>query len=728
MNLLIFAGVHGSTLLVRSFMDKSPRVLLFLALVAACPNAGTAQWVQYGPPGASGSVSSILKAGAWLFASSPGGGVSRSTNNGLSWQTANNGLTNLNVSSLAAVGNKVFAATAGAGVFASTDGGVSWGPTGPLLDPTNLLISNNIVALATIGTSLFAGPDIYGVFYSPNSGVNWYPAGKGLSLKPVNCFFSKDSLIFAGTLTDGVYRTTDSGKTWSPSNLGGAQLDVRAFASSGGNLFAATFGSGLFVSTNNGDSWHTGNAGLTNSFLLSLATVRLAGGGTTLFAGSAYAGMFTSTDNGTTWVPVTLVLSENTVSAFTVDGSSIYAGTTDGVLVSTDAGIHWKEITAGFTQSTVNSLLLMTGNLLAATTGGVFESSTRGATWTRMNEGLTAPNVNSISAAGTTLIAGTKSNGAYVRAAADSAWKATTLEGLISAVGSCEGTLLASPASYGVYYSQDNGTTWVLGGPGTGIGVSIEGFASSPPYAYAASNGYGLLRSTDDGRHWAPSNSAMKDLHAHACAATDSTVYLSTAAGVFISSDFGVTWSPISNGLENHSVTALAVTGRTLLAGTADGGVYVSADNGSHWRPANAGLPVLSIRSIVTDGQDVYAGTTSSGTCRRPLAELLLSLGVGDRSGTPSGFALGPNYPNPFNPSTRITYTVPEDGFVRLIVYDALGREIERLVDGRMPAGTHTAEWHPSAASGVYFCRIEMNTAGAGSRSFTSVRKMILLR
>jgi photosystem II stability/assembly factor-like uncharacterized protein len=411
-----------------------------------------------------------------------------------------------------------------------------------------------------------------------------------------------------------------------------------------------------------------------------------------------------------------------------VDGSSIYAGTTDGVLVSTDAGIHWNEITAGFTQSTVNSLLLMPDNLLAATTGGIFESSTRGATWTRMNDGLTAPNVNSISAAGTTLIAGTKADGAYVRAAADSAWKATTLGGLISVVGSCGGTLLASPAGYGVYYSQDNGTTWILGGPGSGIGVSIEGFASSPPYAYAASYGYGLLRSTDDGRHWAPSNSGMKDLHAHACTARDSTVYLSTAAGVFISSDFGVTWFPINNGLENHSVTALAVTGRTLLAGTADGGVYVSADNGSHWRPANAGLPVLSIRSIVTDGQDVYAGTTSSGTCRRPLAEILLSLGTVNPPGLPSGFTLAPNYPNPFNPTTRISYRVPEQGFVRLIVYDALGREIERLVNGRMPAGTYVTEWRPSVASGVYFYRIEVSTPEGGGRSFSATRKMILLR
>jgi ligand-binding sensor domain-containing protein len=562
--------------------------------------------------------------------------------------------------------------------------------------------------------------------------VNWYPAGKGLSLKPVNCFFSKDSLIFAGTLTDGVYRTADTGKTWSPSNLGGAQLDVRAFASSGGNLFAATFGSGVFVSTNNGESWHTANTGLTNTFLLSLATVRLAGGGTVLFAGSASAGMFTSTDNGTTWGPVTLALSENTVSALMADGTSIYAGTTDGVLVSSDGGIHWKEITAGFTQSTVNSLLLVPGNVLAATTGGVFESSTRGATWTRLNEGLTGANVNSISVSGTTLIAGTTANGVFVRTVGDTSWKGTTVKGLITVVGSSGGTLLASPAGNGVYYSPNNGTTWIRGQGTAPVSLSdivvIEGFAASPGYAYAACNGKGFFRSTDDGHSWALANTGMKDLHAHACVANETYVYLSTAAGVFISGDNGDNWFPISNGLGNHSVTALAVNGKTLLAGTVDAGVYVSTDNGSDWRPANAGLPVLSIKSIVTDGQDVYAGTTSSGTCRRPLAELLLSLAIGDSPEPSSGFALAPNYPNPFNPSTRISYTVPEEGFVRLFVFDALGREIDRLVNGRMPAGTHATEWHPSVASGVYFYRIEVSAAGSGGRSFAFTRRMILLR
>ena len=401
------------------------------------------------------------------------------------------------------------------------------------------------------------------------------------------------------------------------------------------------------------------------------------------------------------------------------------------MLVSSDAGAHWKEITSGFTKSTVNSLMIMPGNLLAATTGGVFESDTRGATWTRMNQGLKGTDVSSIAAAGTTLIAGTTTDGVFVRYGGDASWRSSTLKGFITVVGSSGGTILAAPAGNGAWYSPDTGTTWLPGQgtvPGPTDNTLIEGFASSSGYAYAACNGKGFFRSTDDGHHWTLANTGMKDLHAHACAASDSYVYLSTAAGVFISADHGDNWFPISSGLGNHSVTALAVTGGTLLAGTADAGVFVSADNGLNWRPANAGLPVLSIKSLATDGADVYAGTISSGSCRRSLAELLLSLGTGDLPDPPSGFALEANYPNPFNPTTRISYSQPKEAFVRLFVFDALGREIDRLVNGRMPAGIHTVEWHPAVASGVYFYRIEVIPAEAGGRPFAVTRKMILLR
>ncbi|MBN8704941.1 MAG: T9SS type A sorting domain-containing protein, partial [Bacteroidetes bacterium] len=80
------------------------------------------------------------------------------------------------------------------------------------------------------------------------------------------------------------------------------------------------------------------------------------------------------------------------------------------------------------------------------------------------------------------------------------------------------------------------------------------------------------------------------------------------------------------------------------------------------------------------------------------------------------------NYPNPFNPSTKISYSVPMTGTVALLVYDALGREVETLVNSNKAAGTYVAEFNGEGkTSGIYFVKM---TAGG----FTSTRKMMLLK
>lgn len=93
----------------------------------------------------------------------------------------------------------------------------------------------------------------------------------------------------------------------------------------------------------------------------------------------------------------------------------------------------------------------------------------------------------------------------------------------------------------------------------------------------------------------------------------------------------------------------------------------------------------------------------------------------------PAAFALGQNYPNPFNPGTSIQISLPHRADVSVTVYDVLGREVARLINGRMDAGTHTLRWEGRdaagrpAASGIYFCRLTADT-------FSAVRRMILVR
>jgi hypothetical protein len=83
---------------------------------------------------------------------------------------------------------------------------------------------------------------------------------------------------------------------------------------------------------------------------------------------------------------------------------------------------------------------------------------------------------------------------------------------------------------------------------------------------------------------------------------------------------------------------------------------------------------------------------------------------------------LGNNYPNPFNPSTKIDYAIPQNGFVTLKVYDLLGREISTLVSETKTAGKYTVVFNAGALSAGVYC-YKLTTA-----NYSEVKKMMLIK
>lgn len=91
-------------------------------------------------------------------------------------------------------------------------------------------------------------------------------------------------------------------------------------------------------------------------------------------------------------------------------------------------------------------------------------------------------------------------------------------------------------------------------------------------------------------------------------------------------------------------------------------------------------------------------------------------------SAVPLEFSLSQNYPNPFNPSTTIKFAIPKQVSVSLKIYDALGSEVETIVNQKMDAGYYNYEWVGTKyASGVYFYSL---TAG----DFVSTKKLMILK
>ena len=93
----------------------------------------------------------------------------------------------------------------------------------------------------------------------------------------------------------------------------------------------------------------------------------------------------------------------------------------------------------------------------------------------------------------------------------------------------------------------------------------------------------------------------------------------------------------------------------------------------------------------------------------------------------PENFVLYDNYPNPFNPQTRIDFGLPEEGLVELKIYDVMGREIITLVHDVLQPGHKSVKWNATnktgqpVSAGMYFYALRV-------KDFTQIKKMVLLK
>ena len=140
------------------------------------------------------------------------------------------------------------------------------------------------------------------------------------------------------------------------------------------------------------------------------------------------------------------------------------------------------------------------------------------------------------------------------------------------------------------------------------------------------------------------------------------------------------------------------------------------------------GLPVSNV-AIYNDSTEfqVLAGYIASFDTIHPIIEGRISAddttGIRKNSHViPDAFKLKQNYPNPFNPTTNIEFDLNKTSYIKLIVYDILGRKVATLVNEKLSVGSYTVDWNASGyPSGIYFYRLE-------TKGFTDVKKMLLIK
>ncbi len=749
---------------------KRFNLFLFTFMLVSGASLALSQWVQTtGPYG--GRINALGafsdgSGGTILLAGGPyGGGVHRSTNNGAGWTRT--GLVNaFTVASFpgSGGGTNILAGTSN-GVSLSTDNGSTWTtvntgyPSGSLdIDAFTYLHPKNGP------TMVFAGRWEGGAYVSTDDGATWSAADSGISTQRVQSLSALDSTLFAGTLAGGIFRSTDRGRSWAPINNGLTNLDVRALAVAGSNvlagtqngvhlstdhgsswtpvntgltlpsgllisslavfgagdtnLLAGTLGGGIFLSTNNGTNWTPVSTGLTNDEVLALAAIPDGAGGTNLFAGTNGDGVFLSMTKGTSWTPVNeglALINVNALGVFPEGSPNLFVATWGGVFLSTDDGGSWKAVDSGMTENYVYTLAGSGSDLFAGTTGGVFRSTDNGTSWAPANSGLTAKNVLSLAIVGAGIFAGTDD---------------------------------------GVFLSMNSGSTWVHLNAGLPPNSPVQCLASWGTDVYAGVQQSGVILSTDGGVSWNPLNAGLPaNMHAFALAFDGTNMFAGTFADTFAVYRYagqGATWSEASSGLPpGTAVYTFALSDTNMFAG-ANVGIFLSANEGAQWTRVDDGS-VYNINALVASHGYLFAGgwgglgTTprlgketpgahpldigtggTFGIWKRPLAQMIT--GIGAAGETPGTFALSQNFPNPFNPTTAISYQLPAVSRVSLRVYDILGRQVATLAEGIEQAGPYTVTFHASGlASGTYFARFTARDE-RGSVRYAKVLKLMLLK
>lgn len=653
------------------------------------------------------------------------------------------------------------------GLFRSTDGGQTWSH----IEETSQapFLFNGVWDMTKNSQGhLFAATN-GGAYRSTDHGETWTAFHAGLTERFIRALAVNSSdVIFAGSNSQGVFRSDDNGETWTAFNNGLTDLRVKALAiTPGGDVLTGTQ-NGLFISSDNGDNWAEISNGLNNTWILSLLPVSE----DTLLAGT-FNGAYLTTDHGANWSSGGVVFGSIYSLARQLP-ATLYAGDGQFFFRSTDNGVTWSPAISDqlVFASFVDLYVTPSAGLIAATANhGIVQSSDGGATWQHTNAGLTAADVVTMTASSSGDIFAGTFEGIYRTSDGGDTWKWLVNPDIGVNVRAIEisstGRLFAS--INGIFaLSDDNGDTWTLADS-----------SLSEPFAESIAFGNGddvyvgfyekIFKSTDGGGTWSalPFTFPQTSVQELAVAA-GGTVFAGTRSmGVFRSSDGGVSWQQINNGLgQNFDMTAFLFlpNGDVLVSGF-DGvfrssdsgdtweqhgavprlgvedlardsagnlyiamrgsGVAVSEDDGATWTSINSGLWHKDARALLIDDADnIYVGTRGGSVFKAQFSPTSVEQTPGE---LPETFVLEQNFPNPFNPETRLRYRLASAGDVTLAVYNQLGQLVRTLVKGRQLAGEHSITWDARdssgkpVASGVYLYLLSTG-------EFTQSREMALIR
>lgn len=444
---------------------------------------------------------------------------------------------------------------------------------------------------------------------------------------------------------------------------------------------------------------------------------------------------------------------------------SINSTSVNNIFKSTDGGINWTKIYTRTSEYLFVFGISSTGKIFIGTNINIFSSTDDGLTFEKENTGASVNlPTNSIAISGTYIFFGVTAKDIYFSSNNGSKWSNICPNGSSGntyyALTINENFVFAGNSNGEIYKSTNLGSNWSLS---VKLASKILSLAASGNNVYAGTLSNGVYVSTNKGSNW--TQSTLNSETVYSLAAYENCIIAGTNNNIKRSTDKGANWIVRMDGINGvKTINAFYIYNTKVFAGSNGSGIY--------WSYTDWALPVVmkmfmsevsgngvrlrwetgeeincagfEVERKCGGGQYVKAGYVSAkGAGKYEFADKGLQAGrfayrikqidnngnfayyelAGDVViGVPESYVLWQNFPNPFNPVTKINFEVPQAERVSIKVFDVVGREVSMLADGEYNAGYYSLSFDASQlSSGIYFYRM---TAGG----FCAVKRMVVLK
>ncbi len=395
-------------------------------------------------------------------------------------------------------------------------------------------------------------------------------------------------------------------------------------------------------------------------------------------------------------------------------------------------GNYWSDQTSGASSNirsvkAINNLVCWVGG----NSGNVRRTVDGGITWTNANP-PTSASIISIEAIDSNTAWCSAATTVFRTSNGGSTWSQvfTQTGGYINGIrfnNANTGFMAGDPVGgrWSLWKSTDAGVTWDSAGlylpqAGTEAGWN-NSLVMMGNNIWFGTNNTKVYRSTNAGATWSFGVTAgmlnSTGLHFN----TPTLGLAGSTTGMMKTTDGGATYT---------SVTVLG-SGSIHIAGYGSDfwyvrsfGVYRSTNSGDNWSLEYTSAGSLNhISFVLYNGCPTgWAGRNNAGGLVIKMKSDTLTATGNTNNQIPEAYRLEQNFPNPFNPTTRIQFQVSSFKFIKLVIFDVLGNEVVTLVNEDLRAGTYEADWSADKfSSGVYYYKL---SAG----DFTETKKMILLK